>query len=152
ADATLAATSTIDSNGLDAIWHGVLSGAGGLVKDGDGVLSLTGANTYTGETAIRQGTLIVGIDAAGSISSDVSVQSGATLGGGGSIGGSVSVAEGASLSPGNGIGTLTIAGDLDLAADSLLDFGVGALCTDFQFTGHGHSAYGDDHLLCSENC
>ncbi|MBL9156005.1 MAG: autotransporter-associated beta strand repeat-containing protein [Verrucomicrobiales bacterium] len=44
-----------------ATMSGVLSGTGlsGLRKEGGGILRLTGANTYTGETTIIQGTLTV---------------------------------------------------------------------------------------------
>lgn len=37
----------------------VLSGAGGLVKEGDGVLTLSGTNTFQGGTTINGGTVIV---------------------------------------------------------------------------------------------
>jgi autotransporter-associated beta strand protein len=36
---------------------GALSGSGGLIKSGAGILTLSGANTYTGGTAINAGTL-----------------------------------------------------------------------------------------------
>ncbi|MEZ5387264.1 MAG: autotransporter-associated beta strand repeat-containing protein [Prosthecobacter sp.] len=38
---------------------GVISGAGNLAKEGAGILNLRGANTYTGQTLIRVGTLVV---------------------------------------------------------------------------------------------
>jgi len=38
---------------------GVISGAGNLAKEGAGILNLRGANTYTGQTLVRQGTLAV---------------------------------------------------------------------------------------------
>jgi autotransporter-associated beta strand protein len=44
-------------NGTDTTYAGVLSGIGGLAKVGSGVLTLTGANTYTGVTKISGGTL-----------------------------------------------------------------------------------------------
>ncbi|WP_230413276.1 autotransporter outer membrane beta-barrel domain-containing protein [Paraburkholderia antibiotica] len=58
-DATLVGgtTSTIDTNGIGATWSGVLSGGGALAKAGNGTLTLTNANTYTGLTTIAAGTL-----------------------------------------------------------------------------------------------
>ncbi|MEQ8326901.1 MAG: autotransporter-associated beta strand repeat-containing protein [Parvibaculum sp.] len=41
----------------DSVFGGIISGAGSLVKLGSGILSLTGANTYSGGTTISGGTL-----------------------------------------------------------------------------------------------
>lgn len=38
---------------------GIITGAGNLAKEGVGILALRGANTYTGQTLVRQGTLVV---------------------------------------------------------------------------------------------
>lgn len=38
---------------------GVITGAGSLAKEGAGILNLRGANTYTGQTLLRAGTLVV---------------------------------------------------------------------------------------------
>ena len=52
--ATLTAS---NENGASATQAGVISGAGSLVHAGPGTLALTAVNTYTGETAVRSGTL-----------------------------------------------------------------------------------------------
>ncbi len=110
----------------DAVgFSGVVQGTGGLVKNGSGTLILTGANTYTGSTAVSAGTLLVNGDQSAAIGA-TSVGAGATLGGVGSIGGDVTIANGGTLSPGaNGIGTLTIGGNLSLSSGSLLDYAFG---------------------------
>ena len=50
----------IGANHESTTYAGVLSGQGGLYKTGNGALTLTGANTYSGGTAILAGTLRVG--------------------------------------------------------------------------------------------
>ncbi|MEA3539271.1 MAG: autotransporter domain-containing protein [Pseudomonadota bacterium] len=49
---------TIDTDGNNAAFTGVISGSGGLTKAGAGTLVLTGANTYSGGTTITGGTLV----------------------------------------------------------------------------------------------
>jgi len=78
-----------------------------LTKTGSGTLTLSGANTYTGATAVNNGTLQVN----GSLTSAVTISSGATLAGTGTITGNVGVPSGATLQPGSPDGTLTITGD-----------------------------------------
>jgi autotransporter-associated beta strand protein len=43
----------------DSTFDGTLDGAGSLTKDGNGVLILSGANTYSGATNINAGTMIL---------------------------------------------------------------------------------------------
>ena len=70
--AALINASTLDTNGLAALWTGVLSGPGALVKTGAGTLTLAAANTYAGGTTITAGTLQLGNGAtAGSIVGNV---------------------------------------------------------------------------------
>ncbi len=66
---------------------GDYSGIGSLEKTGEGTMLLDAANTYTGNTLVSVGTLLVN----GSLgASAVTVSSGAAFGGTGTIGGSVS--------------------------------------------------------------
>lgn len=53
----LANTGTIDTNGFDAGIAQSVTGTGGLTKNSAGVLTLTGANTYIGNTTVNNGTL-----------------------------------------------------------------------------------------------
>lgn len=59
-----------------------ISAGGGLTKEGSGTLTLTGTNTYTGNTSVTAGTLSLGNGTANTSlanTADVSVASGATL-------------------------------------------------------------------------
>jgi fibronectin-binding autotransporter adhesin len=60
-DVTLATNGgTIDTNGFNSTFNGVFSGVGDLTKSGLGVLKLSGMSTYTGDTFIDAGTLLLG--------------------------------------------------------------------------------------------
>jgi autotransporter-associated beta strand protein len=47
-----------DSGGNTIALSGILSGPGGLIASGSGVLELSGANTYTGNTTINAGSTL----------------------------------------------------------------------------------------------
>ena len=102
-----AATLTTGKNAINTTFAGVISETGNVIKQGTGSLTLSGANTYTGNTDINAGTLIVD----GSIASSLltSVNSGGTLAGSGTTG-EVIINSGGILSPGNSPGTLTSIG------------------------------------------
>ncbi|MGY8662713.1 autotransporter outer membrane beta-barrel domain-containing protein [Bradyrhizobium sp. UFLA05-109] len=73
-------TLTVGGNGLSTEVSGVISGSGGsLVKVGTGTLTLSGANTYSGDTTIRGGTLAAGAVNAFSAASHTVVETGGTL-------------------------------------------------------------------------
>ncbi|SFS06523.1 autotransporter-associated beta strand repeat-containing protein [Dyella sp. OK004] len=120
---------------------GAIDGTGGLTNTAN-ALVLNGTNTYTGTTQVQAGSLMVGGDAAhasATVGGDVTVASGASLGGFGIIGGSASVLAGGHLAPGNPTGTLTVSGGLTLAQGSLLDFSFGAPGPNFSTPGVGHN-------------
>lgn len=52
-------TDNFDTNGWNATLSGVISGTDNIQKIGAGNLTLAAAETYTGETTVREGTLIV---------------------------------------------------------------------------------------------
>ena len=94
--------------------------AGGLTKNGIGTMLLSAINTYTGATIVDAGTLLV----TGSISgSAVTVNAGATLGGGGSTG-PLTVNAGATLAPGSSPGILST-GTISLASTATLSIELG---------------------------
>jgi len=112
------------SNRLAATLTGNLSGGGTLVYGGPGTLTLSGSNSYTGATNVNAGTLLINGDQTGA-TGNVTVASGATLGGAGIIGGAVTVSDNAILAPGASAGTLTLGGSLALNPLSLLSFELG---------------------------
>jgi len=51
---------TTGSNGNSTTFSGIISESGDLIKEGGGVFTLTGINTYTGNTLLNAGTLSIG--------------------------------------------------------------------------------------------
>jgi outer membrane autotransporter protein len=101
----------VDTDGSNSFWISNIAGPGGLTKSGAGVLTLNGANTYTGDTIIDGGILVIG-DAAhpfAHILNSVTVNTGGILGGHGTVFGDVVNSGG--VNPGASVGILTIAGD-----------------------------------------
>jgi autotransporter-associated beta strand protein len=89
----------------------VLAGTAGLTKSGGGTATLSGSNSYTGDTSIEAGRLVVN----GSLAStNVSVASGASLAGSGTLG-KTTILSGGTIAPGNSPGTLTITNGLTWA-------------------------------------
>ena len=105
---------TIDTAGKEVWVTKGMEGAGGLTKTGAGLLRLTGANTFSGTTAVSQGTLTVD----GSLAGGVSVASGSLLKGSGTIGGASTV--NGTLAAGNSPGQMSFSSDLSLGTGSNL--------------------------------
>ena len=98
--------------------QGSITGTSSLIKEGEGTLTLAGANTYSGDTTVRAGALIVNGTLAAA--SDVVVESGGTLKGSGSIGGSIHVS--GTLAAGNSPGILTAAGTTYFSPGSVFEW------------------------------
>jgi outer membrane autotransporter protein len=69
----------VDTGAFNATLSGAISGGGFITKEGSGTLTLSGANTYTGATAVAQGALKAGAANTFSAASAHSVASSATL-------------------------------------------------------------------------
>jgi autotransporter-associated beta strand protein len=103
---------------------GVISGTGSLIQQGAGVLTLPGANTYTGTTTVNSGSLIVD----GSIASPQTfVNAGGLLGGHGTIGGDL--VNSGIVGQLNSPGTLTVIGNYIQNAGGTLRIAIGGLAT-----------------------
>jgi len=85
----------------------------GFTKTGNATLNLTGTNSYTGNTTVSAGTLLINGDSS-ALTGTTTVDGGATLGGNGTLGGNVVIGANGTLSPGNSPGTLTMNGSLTL--------------------------------------
>jgi len=98
---------------------GAIGGTGGLWKNGTGTLTLTGANSYTGNTNVEAGKIVVN----GSLASAVRILKNGTLGGTVTIAGNLTNL--GTLAPGNSPGTITIngnyieAGTLDIEVEGV---------------------------------
>lgn len=92
---TFAGNATIDVNGHAVAWAGTIGNGGGgaltvFSTAANGVLSLSGANNYSGGTTVTNATLLVNnATGSGTGSGNVTVANGGTLGGTGIISGSV---------------------------------------------------------------
>ena len=112
---------SVGANNASAAYSGVLSGSGQLIKQGSGLLALSGNNAYMGPTTVAAGTLAVNGEA---VNSAVSVNSGGVLMGTGTVAGLIHVLSGGALAPGYGAmgaGTL-FAGNLTFDSGGILDY------------------------------
>jgi autotransporter-associated beta strand protein len=102
-------TLTVGDNDQTSSFSGVIQNTTGtvaLTKTGAGTLTLSNVNTYTGNTTVSSGTLLV--NGSGSLAAGSAVTvSGGTLGGNGTVNGTVSVNSGGTLAAGASVGMLT---------------------------------------------
>lgn len=104
---------TIDTAANMLQLSGIVSGVGSVTKNGTGMLTMSGASTYSGPTTVAAGMLNV----TGSLVSAVTVDSGAAITGTGSVG-ALFVSAGGLVSPGapgtNNVATLSVGGPATL--------------------------------------
>src|SRR5262249_8597471 len=88
------------TQGIDFSSAAITGATGSLTKEGGGILTLTGANTYGGGTTVNNGTLLAN-NTTGSATGagTVTVNANGILGGTGSIAGNV-IVNGGQLAPG----------------------------------------------------
>ncbi len=97
---------------------------GGLVKLGEGTLALTGSNTYTGQTRVDAGTLVVN----GNLSSPVTVASDGTLRGVGKLSAVLTV--NGTLAPGDLRGTLEVGNTVTMGPGSTFQVSIDGTTAD----------------------
>lgn len=139
----------VDTNGRDVTFATILSSAGGtLDKFGAGTLTLSAANTYTGNTTVSGGTLLLNTLGTIAASPTIALGSGATfdvtakfgtgltlaagqeLKGDGLASGNFTLGTGSMLTPGmSGVGALKFEGSLTLSPTALFNFELGSPAT-----------------------
>jgi fibronectin-binding autotransporter adhesin len=111
----LGGSRTFTVNNTRTTFGGIITGtsAQNFTTSGTGTLELTGANTYSGNTTMNQGTLLANNKTGSATGTNsVTVNGGATLGGTGIISGPITLNSGATISPGNNaVGRLTTANE-----------------------------------------
>ena len=115
-------TLTVGGNNQTTQYAGQISGSGGLTKIGGSDLTLSSAQTYTGQTNLANGRLFVNSTLA---SNAVTVGPTGTLGGAGAVSGLVTVNPGGTIQAGatDGTGSLNLSGGLTFLSFGTIDVG-----------------------------
>lgn len=112
ANRLISTTNTATTTFAGVISGGPVSGTA-FTKSGGGVLELTADNTYTGNTVVTAGKLLINnLSGTATGVGNVTVNASATIGGSGNMAGNLLGA--GTLSPGNSIGSLSVGGTADL--------------------------------------
>ena len=145
----------------DDTYSGVISGSAGLVKQGSGKLTLTGANTFTGQISIEGGTLAATKPACFGKPSSISVGAGAVFditpesssdATTGSINVDITLGANATIrrSSGGAINS-NIIKSLILQGDATLDMGVRFRISSFVLNGYKLTKIGSADWVCSNS-
>jgi autotransporter-associated beta strand protein len=120
---------TTGGNNTSTTYSGIINGSGAVTKVGSGTWTLSGANTYTGDTNINAGTLLAGAANTLSSGSAVTVASGAVLdlNNNSQVIGSLAGAGNVAFGSGSPLGTLTTGGSNASTTFSGLLTGTGIL-------------------------
>jgi len=138
---TLAGTCLFNvGGGFELGISGGITGAGGVTKNGAGILTLNGATAYGGNTVVNAGTLVLNgaastansplfsvgagatLDVAGLGSGPtLTLNNGQTLQGNGSVNGALDALPGSIVSPGASIGVLTVTNGISLQGTNLFE-------------------------------
>jgi len=127
----------VNFNTLSSTFSNAIAGDAGLIKNGTGTLTLSGLNTYTGDSEIAGGTLNI----TGSVASSVKIDAGGNLaGGGGRVGGNV-VSNGRLSNTGAG---MTISGNYTASSNAVLANDINST-----LTVGGTASLGGSHLVAT---
>jgi autotransporter-associated beta strand protein len=135
-----ATAANLTVNTTDAsVFSGKISGATALTKTGTQSLTLSGNNTYTGTTAVNEGTLVINGNQSTAIGNVSVNNAGTRLKGTGTIGGDTTFNAGAIHSVGNSVGKQTFddgtSTNLTYAQGSIFEWELGSTLKDSDTVG-----------------